>query len=204
MHPAFALLTGVAALALAATGSAAHASTAVGDPDPGVLYSAADAPLGAPVEVRIDMRGEVAPRCELSRRPVFAERMDLNHDGDLQAGFGVDCNAPFTLRVTSGAGGMAALDATPGAASLVPYELAVEVGTDGGRRDLGWCASEQLVESGAAGCAFGGARAWSSEGDTAIDRTGALRLRWQGRSEAALPALGRYGDAIVIELEVRP
>ena len=62
---------------------------------------------------------------------------------------------------------------------------------------------DQLTEGGAGGCVYGAGEGWSSGDDTAINRRGALRLRWDGQAKADTPALGRYNDTIVIELEVR-
>ena len=203
MKPGFAILTGVAVLALMGSGQAMAASPAEDPTAMGTGYTAADAPLGSATELRIDLRGEVAPRCELTSRPAFNTNFDVNRRGDLQSAFGIDCNAPFNLRVRSDHGGLSSDDPAIGTVALVPYELSIDVGTDAGLRALGWCASDQLTEGGAGGCVYGAGEGWSSGDDTAINRRGALRLRWDGQAKADTPALGRYNDTIVIELEVR-
>lgn len=198
----FAKLGGLACLVLMiGAGQAAAASEDAAARGAG--YTAADAPLGAATELRIDLRGQVAPRCELTSRPVFGSNIDLNRGGESQSAFAIDCNTPFHLRVRSGHGGLTAANPAIGTAVHIPYELSVDVGTDRGVHALGWCRSEQLAEGGEAGCTYGSGAGWSSGEDTAINRQGRLRLRWKGQKEAETPALGRYQDIIVIELEVR-
>lgn len=171
----------------------------------GAGYSAADAPLGAPVELQIDLRGQVAARCDLSTPPSFGGRMDFGQSGQAQSTFAIDCNTPFILRVTSRNGAFAGVDPAPGVAAETPYEVSVEVGTDAGRQNLGWCRADALAEQSSGACAFGAgspAGGWSSGEATAIDQNGSIRLRWEDADDAA-PRLGAYSDVIVIELEVR-
>lgn len=169
----------------------------------GAGYTALDAPLGSPTELRIDIHGRVAARCELVSPPALTSRLDLARPGQARADFTIDCNTPFTLRVRSGEGGFAGMEPTIGAASLVPYEMSLDVGTDTGVRPLGWCRSEQLTETGSSGCVFGGAgQGWSSGEDTAIGRKGTMHLRWREQQQDA-PAFGRYRDTVTIVLEVR-
>ena len=168
-------------------------------------YTVSDAPLGAPTELRIDLTGRVASRCDLVAPPAAMSRLAVTQAGESQSAFTIDCNAPFILRVRSGQGGFASVDPTPGIETMVPYELSVAVETDAGRQDLGWCDAAALTDTAAAGCAFAAnaaERGWSSGDATAIDRTGALRLRWDKTTSEA-PLLGAYRDTIIIELEVR-
>lgn len=199
LHRAFALL-----LLLGGIGGAGVASAA--EPNAAALgsgYSATDAPLGAPTELRIDLRGQVNARCKMTAPPALSGRPDLTREGELQAQFGLDCNTPFNLRVRSGAGGFAAEQAREGVAPMVPYEIAVAVDTDAGSNALGWCGADQLTEQPGGACAFGSGEGWSSGDAIAINRTGTMRLRWNGPpSEGALP-LGRYRDTLVVELAVR-
>jgi hypothetical protein len=170
----------------------------------GAGYTAHDAPLGAPTELRIDLRGQVPARCKLASPPVLAQKLDFNRTGDAEARFGLDCNTPFNLRVRSGDGGFASQDFYEGVARSIPYELSVDVDTDAGLNALGWCRSDQLVDDANGGdCTFGMGAGWSSGDNTAIDRTGMMRLRWKAPGVSEKPALGRYRDTIVIELTVR-
>ena len=156
-------------------------------------FSAIEAPLGAPTELAIELRGRVAARCELVTPP-RPSGLALRAAGSAESEFKFDCNAPFTVKVRSANGGFA----SDGLLSArLPYELSIRLGTDAGQRDLGWCDSASLGAGGA--CAFGGSRGWSSGDDTAIDQDGRLRLRWR---EGA-PLTGAYRDTITIELEVR-
>src|SRR5690606_18869928 len=119
LHRAFALL-----FLLGGTGGAATAAAGeLGVAALGAGYTAHDAPLGLPTELRIDLRGEVSARCRMASPPVLAERLDFNRQGRTQASFGLDCNAPFQLRVRSGEGGFASDEVREGVARRVPYEI---------------------------------------------------------------------------------
>lgn len=155
-------------------------------------FSAAEAPLGEPAELAIDLRGRVAARCELVTPP-RPSGLRLHVAGVAESDFRIDCNTPFTLKVRSANGGFAGEGGLLSAA--MPYELSLRVGADGGQHDLGWCDSGEL----AAACAWGASAGWSSGDDIAIDQGGKLKLRWR---EGA-PVAGAYGDVITIELEVR-
>lgn len=190
------LLGGIGGAAAAAAGEAGVAALGAG-------YTAYDAPLGLATELRIDLRGEVPARCRMAAPPMLAQQLDFNRQGQAQANFGLDCNAPFQLRVHSGEGSFAADETREGIASHIPYELSVDVDTDAGRHALGWCRADQLSDQAPGGCVFGTGAGWSSGDDTAIDRTGTMKLRWNGPGEAEAPALGRYRDTIIVELSVR-
>ena len=169
----------------------------------GAGYSAADAPLGSPTELRIDLRGEVPARCEVTP-PSSLGRIRLNEAGEARGAFDIDCNTPFRLRVRSQNGGLASVQPLSGVAQRADYRLGVEVGTDKGRQDLGWCLSPELAPEAGGSCAFGSNAngGWSSGEATAINQSGVLRLRWEGQ-DAGPPRLGAYQDNIVIEVEVR-
>ena len=189
-------------LLLGGIGGATGASAAGPESGLGSGYTANDAPLGAPTELRIEVRGEVAPRCRMASPPTLAERPDLTRAGEIRAQFGLDCNTPFNLRVRSGEGGLSAERPSEGIARVIPYEIAVAVDTDSGLSTLGWCGADQLAEPGG-NCAFGSGEGWSSGDATAINRTGTMHLRWAApRAAGGLPP-GRYRDTIVIELAVR-
>ena len=195
--------------ALAASVGLACAGAALADPHAAAFgpgYTAADAPLGAPTELRIDLRGEVSARCEVAP-PSGLGRMNLNEAGEARSAFGIDCNTPFLLRVRSDAGGLASVGSLAGVAQLADYELAVEVGTDAGRQNLGWCDAATLGPDGAGQCAFSAQAplgGWSSGEAVAIRETGSLTLRWEGqREDDSAPRLGAYRDNIIIEVEVR-
>ena len=169
----------------------------------GAGYTSHDAPLGGPTELRIDLRGQIAPRCRLASPPALTQKLDFTRTGDAEAPFGLDCNTPFNLRVRSGEGGFASQDIQQGIARSVPYEISVDVDTDTGANALGWCRSDQLMDGHDGDCTFGTGAGWSSGDDTAIDRTGTMRLRWKAPGASDEPLRGRYRDTIVIELTVR-
>jgi hypothetical protein len=164
-------------------------------------YSA-DAPLGAPTELQIDLRGEVPARCRMTSPPALGGHLDFNRSGDAQSKFGLDCNAPFELSVRSGGGGFVATGSAEGAGVLLPYEVAVSVDTDTGTDALGWCRANQLTDAAEGQCAFGG-KGWSSGDATAIDRTGTLKLRWSAPADGGVPPAGDYRDTIAINVAVR-
>ncbi len=190
-------------LLLGGIGGAGAASAAGSDAAAlGSGYTANDAPLGAPTELRIDVRGEVSPRCRMASPPTLAERPDLTRAGEMRARFGLDCNTPFTLRVRSGEGGFSAEQPREGVVRVIPYEIAVAIDTDSGTNALGWCGADQLSEQ-SGSCAFGSGEGWSSGDATAINRTGTMQLRWAAPRETDALPLGRYRDTIVVELAVR-
>lgn len=200
LHRAFALLFLLSGIGSAATASAGELGVAA----LGSGYTSADAPLGAPSELRIDLKGEVSARCRMASPPMLAaDRLDFNRHGDATALFGLDCNAPFLLRVRSGEGGFVADHSLEGVARRIPYEISVDVDTDAGMNALGWCRADQLSDQQGSGCAFGGGQGWSSGDATAIDRSGKMNLRWKAPGANEDPALGRYRDTITVELAVR-
>ena len=191
-------------LLLGGIGGAGVASAAGSDAAAlGSGYTAADAPLGAPTDLRIELSGTVSPRCRMTSAPALAERPDLARSGEMQAQFGLDCNTPFNLRVRSGEGGFVAETPREGVKPVVPYELAVAVNTDSGPNALGWCGAEQLSQPNGNACPFGSGEGWSSGEATAINRTGTMRLRWSAPAATDALPLGRYRDTIVVELAVR-
>jgi hypothetical protein len=183
---------------------AAPALASASDFGPG--YTASDAPLGAPTELRIDLKGRVAARCDLTTPPAISGVLPVHRAGKAEAGFKVDCNTPFILRVRSAEGGFASVGAAlPGIETLAPYEVSVVLRTDDGLQDLGWCNAADLTEAAVGDCDYApgsATRGWSSGDATAIDQTGTVRLRWDEKTTGA-PLLGDYRDTIVIELEVR-
>jgi hypothetical protein len=191
-------------LLLGGVGGASSASAAeLGVAALGSGYTASDAPLGAPSELAIDLRGEVPARCRMASPPVLAQRLDFNRGGEVQAHFGLDCNAPFRLRVRSGEGAFVADQKREGIAERIAYDLSVDVDTDEGLSALGWCRADQLTDRETGGCAFGSGDGWSSGDATAIEKAGTMRLRWNGPREGDEAVLGRYRDTIVVELAVR-
>ncbi len=196
---AFAATTVLAGAGVAFAEPAAHVGAV------GAGYTSLDAPLGAPSELRIDLKGRVEARCDLVAPPVLGGVLSMQRAGEALAGFKIDCNAPFLLRVRSAEGGFASVNPTPGVETLAPYQLSVAVRTDEGLQDLGWCDAAALTDSAKSVCGYAPGAAgggWSSGDATAINQTGAVRLRWQDNADGA-PLLGDYRDTIVIELEVR-
>lgn len=195
--------------ALAATGVLAAAGPCLADAADATAfgggYSASEAPLGAPVELTLDLRGQVPARCQVTTPPAGLTGFDLNAAGEAQSAFAVDCNAPFLMRVRSERGGFGTDTSVANVEALAPYRMAVSVGTDAGRQDLGWCEASALVAQAAEGCAYGASAplgGWSSGDATAIRQSGSVTLRWNAPARGQA-RLGAYQDVIVIEMEVR-
>jgi len=199
MRQAFILLSMLGGLGAVEATSAAEVSV----PALGAGYTAHDAPLGDPTELRIDLRGEVPARCRLASPPVLGRQLNFNRAGDVEARFGLDCNTPFSLRVRSGEGAFVTEDPREGVAPRIAYDVAIAIDTDAGLNPLGWCGADQLTDQPQGACVFGAGDGWSSGDATAIDRTGTMRLRWNAPGEGDEPVLGRYRDTIVVELAVR-
>lgn len=194
--------------ALAASTALACAGAAMAETSPAALgagYSSADAPLGASTELEIQVRGRVAARCEVATPPGGLDRMDMGRRGQAQSAFGIDCNTPFLFRVRSEHGGFAGDGGLNGVQALAPYQVQVELGTDQGRQNLGWCDAAALSTAPSGSCAYAataGDGGWSSRDAVAIKEAGALTLRWDAPAEGEARA-GAYRDTIIIELEVR-
>lgn len=180
-----------------ACASDANIAAAIG---PG--YSAAGATLGAPTELQIELRGEVHARCRMTSPPRLTGQIDFNRAGNAQSRFGLDCNTPFLLSVRSGHGGFASQAGLEGVATMIRYEMAVDVDTDSGTNALGWCQSAQLADDAGSPCPFG-PHGWSSGDATAINRTASLNLRWNAPTERDAPVLGEYRDTIIVNVAVR-
>lgn len=189
--------------AFAATTALVCAGQAVADPAYGDGYTAHDAPLGAPAAVEIELTGQVAARCELSAASARMSGLRLDGDGEATGNFSIDCNAPFNLRVQSENGGLASLDRPAGVQHLMPYKVSVDVGTDRGLQNLGWCDAAAIGDEPVGACGFGQAPGgWSSGDAVAIGQTGSLKLQWD-RPQGDVVRLGDYSDVITITLEVR-
>ena len=175
--------------------------------DLGAGYTSIDAPLGAPTELQIKVGGRVPARCEVGQPARGLDAMDVGRSGVAEGAFGIDCNTPFIFRVRSMSGGFASDSSLQGVQTLAPYQVQVELGTDHGRQNLGWCdaASLSAASSVSGACQFGPASAdggWSSKTAVAIEETGSLKLRWDAPSDGEA-RLGAYHETIIIELEVR-
>jgi hypothetical protein len=191
------------ASAIALTATLAFAGQAAADPAYGPGYTANDAPLGDAAEVKIELVGRVSARCEVSTASINMTGLRLGGEGSASGDFNIDCNAPFSLHVASERGGMASETPLPGVLALLPYELSVDVATDLGSQDLGWCSASAVAASPVGSCSFGQATGgWSSGDGVAIGKTGSLKLRWNGPGEGE-GRLGDYADVITITLGVR-
>lgn len=196
------LVGALAALSTLASAGAAFAEDAMAL---GAGYTAFDAPLGAAAQIQIDLRGRVAARCDLVAPLSGFDNFDMNRAGQAQGVFAIDCNTPFILRVRSERGGFASDMDIPGVEVLTPYQVSVQVGTDDGRQNLGWCDAAALSPAGGESCIYAPTAAgggWSSGDAIAIGQSGSLALRWRDPAGENARA-GAYNDTIIIELAVR-
>jgi hypothetical protein len=186
--------------AMLAAGPAWAAEVSMAAIGPG--YTAEGVQLGAPAALEIELTGDVPARCRMTTPPVLTGALDFNKAGLASAVFGLDCNAPFSVRVRSDAGGFATQNPGTGVAARIAYEVGVDIGTDAGTSTLGWCRADALTDTAGSSCAFG-AGGWSSGEATAINRTGQLSIRWNAPAAGDAPPLGQYRDTVVIEMAVR-
>lgn len=179
---------------------------AMAEIDLGSGYSAFDAPLGAPAELRIDLRGRVKDRCDVKAPALHLNRLDVGRAGQVKGDFDIDCNTPFVLRVRSESGGMITKFDVPGVEQKAPYEVSVQLGTSEGRTDLGWCQAASLALQASGGCSFSGSGTaeggWSSGDAIAIRQSGQVNLRWRAPASDQARA-GYYSDTLTIEIAVR-
>ena len=105
MAHTFASLFGALAATTLLAGAGVASAETLSAASLGAGYTATDAPLGAPTELRIDLVGRVAARCNLVAPPVLSNHLNVSRAGRTEAAFSIDCNAPFNLRVRSSAGG---------------------------------------------------------------------------------------------------
>lgn len=148
-------------------------------------------------QVQIELRGNIAPRCDLTGA---ASSLDLGTlpetgaQGQKQLQFELSCNAPFTYQLSSEHGVMrhesASADAS-GFTTEFPYRAVLTILTDSGSTLNLDCASSQLGEP-------AGACAGASGEDTAIGKDAALTVSW-GPLAGPLVA-GQYADDLHISI----
>lgn len=130
--------------------------------------------------VSIKLRGRVIPRCEFfgGNDPASAGTV-LNGIVKIRRTFQVNCNAPFTVTLTSAHGGLHHRDG-----HVFPYQASLKIATDSGRMISLACEASNLEPS-------AGECAGSSGDDTAIGRDAVLTLNWHAPEGAAA---GKYTD----------
>jgi hypothetical protein len=151
---------------------------------------------------RVEVRGEIAARCELSldsdRRvqlgSLVDERLGTLQGGEASIGFDLVCNHPFryvvqaehgALRLEGGAAAAAGVD--PEFLSEVPYAATVRFAAADGPRAM--CDRDRLIARGQ--CAVLGRRAVTRD-------SGEVTVRWEAQSRPLLA--GRYADRLRIHV----
>ncbi len=149
-------------------------------------------------EVRIEIRGEIAPRCEMAWADLGSALGlgVLNNapggelgSGEARIGFALECNQPFRYAVRAEEGALRREGGAEGADTVflteVPYTAQIEFGGGGGVS----CASDGLATP--EGCALIGREAVTND-------TGELRVSWQAQPRPLLA--GRYADRLHISV----
>lgn len=141
--------------------------------------------------VSVELRGRVMPRCNFSGDDAF---LTAGNAGSL-AGivsvrrvFQVDCNAPFTVSLSSTYGGL-----QHGEGAVFPYRSSLKIVTDSGRTVSLDCEASAL-KAGSGDCSA------SSSEDTAIGREAILTLNWEAPEDAAA---GTYTDDLRLSFAVQ-
>lgn len=194
----------VACASLRSAASAGKAASAVAV---GVMALAAAPSAGAePMNARslvdigtqldVALQGRIAQRCEIQG----GESIDL---GELRgglvaaAGFGLDCNVPFDINVSSARGGLAHASKPLGEgpfSGTLPYDLKVSVPTLYPEREV-------VVEARFSSPNMMG-RAVLSSGDGIAAGRGSLELRTRTPSGAGLLA-GQYSETLIMTISPR-
>lgn len=162
----------------------------------------------------IEVTASVTERCGISSdsSSAIAATPDLDVATTLRFGFRLDCNAPFRIGVSSRNGALL-LDAQSnsengedGFSRRKDYDVALDVATDGDPIRTEECAASALTSIGG-GCDFYGrdpGEGTSSGQRTAIDRSGAVIVKWQGGGDQTpRRAAGIYRDTITVVVGVR-
>lgn len=180
------------ATVLAAAGAMVVAVASSAEAEPMSAGNLVD--IGAQLEVAL--KGRIVQRCEIQG----GESIDL---GELRgglvaaAGFGLDCNVPFDINVSSARGGLAHASQPQGEgpfAGMLPYDLKVTVPTRYPEREVvveGRFFSPDMM-----------ARAVLSSGDGIASGRGWLELRTRAPSGAGLLA-GRYRETLTMTISPR-
>lgn len=143
--------------------------------------------------VTLKLRGRVMPRCNFSGDDaLLAAGNAMAHPGSgtvrMRRVFQVDCNAPFTVSLSSAHGGL-----RHGEGAVFPYEASLKIATDGGRTMSLDCEASTL-KPGAGECSA------SSGDDTAIGREAVLSVNWRAPEGVAA---GTYTDDLRLSFAVQ-
>lgn len=141
--------------------------------------------------VSVKLRGRVMPRCNFSGSdaPLSAgNAVDRGGIVRIRRVFQVDCNAPFTVSLSSAYGGL-----HHGEGAVFPYQASLKIATDSGRAISLDCEASAL-KPGAGDCAG------SSGDDTAIGREAVLSVNWRAPEGVAA---GTYTDDLRLSFAVQ-
>jgi len=161
--------------------------------------SSGGAASGEPSGVKIEVRGEIAPRCSNSGASFTFDLKDMSKAGSSGFSFQIDCNAPFIYALESENGAFVAeggAQMSPaGFTSTVPYTVYTRLPLTGGRTIDDSCASASL-KKGAQPCPF------STSGDAiSIRQIGEVKVSWPQTRLRLLP--GAYSDRLTIDISIR-
>ena len=141
--------------------------------------------------VKVKLRGRVMPRCMLTGLEtaiLASEGATRTGNVELKRQFEVNCNAPFSVSLSSVHGGF-----YHSGGNVFPYRASLVIATDSGRTVTLDCAASNLVAD--AGDCVG-----SSGDDTAVGKEAVLTVNWL-KPEGA--SAGTYTDDLRLSLGVR-
>ena len=139
--------------------------------------------------VSIELVGEIDVECQLTAMPTNVELGQLNSTGSVTIPFILNCNTPFSYRVSAVEGGLkysGPEQLAPGFSGSIPYDLEVNIPTDAGEISDS-CSSGSLVGASPT-CHF------STSGiGIAVNQHSSLNLSWL--TDSALAA-GNYREVL--------
>jgi len=162
------------------------------------------------IEVGIDVRASVSPRCGFASGGTPGgtisqsdfDRIGLNREIAIQ----LDCNTPSRIAVTSANGGLTHAETVSGFASRAPYSVELKMVADNGTSAAATCAADTLKSGGS--CAFAGT-ASASRGlylsGTSMQASGShLKITAPAYAGAQPLLAGTYSDTLVITVSIAP
>jgi hypothetical protein len=162
------------------------------------------------IEVGIDVRASVSPRCGFASAGVPSgtinqsefDRTGLNREFAIK----LDCNTPSRIAVTSANGGLAHAETVTGFASRAPYSVELKMVADNGTTAAAACAADALKSGGT--CAFAGTadatRGLLLSGPSMGANGSYLKVTAPAYTGTQPLLAGTYSDTLVIAVSIAP
>ena len=169
--------------------------------------------------VKLEVKATIPARCGFTDVPIVPTgKRDVTRQTTIDMPFKVDCNQPFTIRMSSGNGALKYVGTGDrfGFLDVKPYEVSLELGLSNAEKITRSCSSATLNPASAAsagegmgvGCDFyGTARRSGLSSQAAIAASDAapslLRVSWTDASSTRRLLAGAYQDTLTIVVEPR-